>query len=296
MGPTARLALLASLISACNPSSFDYPFDAATDAATSADAPATATDAPPAIDVQVAVDVPPSVDVPPADVPPSVDVPPAVDVPVAIDVPTAPTDAGSILPPRDAGPLPFDGGTLGDPSWVSLDVRVGGTCAPVAACGGPVLGTWDVSGGCIEVPLPSQFMLCPGARVSRSAGRARGRVIFAPTIAYRASQWEVEAELFVPQTCATIVGGCSAIEGLVRPGFPDSRCVSEGAGNCRCAVRQSGTINDGDAYTTTSTQIVSTLSGRRWDYCVTGERIRYNDTSAGAVREPGPIQLTRRAP
>lgn len=269
--------------------------DAGSDVRAASDTPAT-TDTPSAIDIPITVDVPPGVDVPVAvDVTPTVDVPTAMDVPAAIDVPIASTDVGSILPPRDAGPLPFDGGTLGDPAWVSLDVRVGGTCTPVAACGGPVLGTWDVSGGCIEVPLPSQLMLCPGARVSRSAGRARGRVIFAPTIAYRASQWEVEAELFIPQICATIAGGCSAIEGYVRPSFPDSRCVSEGAGNCRCAVRQSGTINDGDAYTTTSTQIVSTLSGRRWDYCVSGERMRYNDTSSGSIREPGPIELTRRS-
>lgn len=270
---------------------------AASDVGAPADAPASAADVPAVSDLPSAVDATPSVDSPPAvDAPSSIDVAVTADVPPAVDVPPTTVDAGSILPPRDAGTFPFDGGTLGDPSWVPLDVRVGGTCTPVAACGGAVLGTWDVSGGCVEVPLPSQIMLCPGARVSRSAGRARGRVIFTPTIAYRASQWEVEAELFVPQICAALVGGCSAIEGFARPTFPDSRCVTEGRGDCRCAVRQSGTINDGDAYTTNGRQIVSVSGGRRWDYCTTGDRIRYNDASPGGFREPGPIELTRRSP
>ncbi|MEZ4405316.1 MAG: hypothetical protein R3A52_02315 [Polyangiales bacterium] len=253
-------------------------------------------DVSPAIDVPPATDVPPTTDVPLAmDVPPTIDVPPALDAPSPADVSTA-TDAGSILPPRDAGPLPLDGGSLGDPAWVSLDVRVGGTCPALTACGGAIQGAWDVSGGCVEVPLPSQLSLCPGARVTRSSGRARGRVVFGPVIARRASQWEVETELFIPQLCATVVGGCAVIEGYVRPLFPDSRCVTEGSGDCRCAARQSGTIDDGDAYTTTSTQIVSTSSGKRWDYCVEGDRIRYNDASPGGVREPGPIELTRRSP
>lgn len=266
----------------------------ATDSASQPDVPtpdvSTTTDVPPAMDVPPAVDVPPAMDVPP-----TVDVPPAVDAPSPADVSTA-TDSGSILPPRDAGPLPVDGGALGDPAWVSLDVRVGGTCPPLTACGGAIQGAWDVSGGCVEVPLPSQLSLCPGARVTRSSGRARGRVVFGPVIARRASQWEVETELFIPALCATVVGGCAVIEGYVRPLFPDSRCVTEGSGDCRCAARQSGTINDGDAYTTTSTQIVSTSSGKRWDYCVEGDRIRYNDASPSGVREPGPIELTRRSP
>lgn len=257
---------------------------------------ASTTDTPSPSDNGASVDTASQPDVPPtADVPVPVDVPPAIDAPSPADVSTA-TDSGSILPPRDAGPLPVDGGSLGDPAWGSLDVRVGGTCPALTACGGAIQGAWDVSGGCVEVPLPSQLSLCPGARVTRSSGRARGRVIFGPVIARRASQWEVETELFIPQLCATVVGGCAVIEGYVRPLFPDSRCVTEGSGDCRCAARQSGTIDDGDAYTTTSTQIVSTSSGKRWDYCVEGDRIRYNDASPGGVREPGPIELTRRSP
>ena len=210
--------------------------------------------------------------------------------------PTLPVDAGSILPPRDAGPLPLDGGSLGDPVWVALDVRAGGTCPPLAPCGGTETGTWDVGGGCIEVPLPAQLMSCPGARVTGSSGRARGRVTFAAGFARRASQWEVATEIFIPQLCAAFVGGCPALQTLIRGTLPDSACVAEATGDCRCAARQGGAIDDGDRYAIASQQIVSVTSGKRWNYCVEGTQLRYQDVSTGGVREPGTIQLTRRAP
>ena len=283
MRTSALLLALASTAIACSPASVGGVFDAGADVPAAVDAPVVAVDVPTAVDVPIA----------PRDVP----VTPPIDAPVvARDAPAVSPADGSVLPPRDAGPLPLDGGALGEPAWASLEVRAGDACPPLAACGGPEGGTWDVSGGCIEVPLPAQLMTCPGARVTRTSGRARGRVTFAAGFARRASQWEVEAEIFIPQLCAAFVGGCAAIADLVRPALPDSACVTAAGGDCRCAARQSGAIDDGDRYSVTASQIVSTSSGKRWDYCVAGDRLRYLDVSGVGAREPGPIELTRRAP
>ncbi len=204
---------------------------------------------------------------------------------------------GAILPPTDSGPLLDDAGALGEPAWSPLDVRAGTTCPALMACGGSEMGTWDVSGGCIEVPIPSQLMSCPGARVSRTAGRARGRVTFASGFARRAAQWEVEVELAVPQLCASFVGGCNGIQTALRGAIADSACVTEANGDCRCAARQTGALRDADGYRTESNQIVSATLGKRWDYCVEGTRLRYRDTTpTTGAREPGIIELTRRAP
>jgi hypothetical protein len=235
-----------------------------------------------------------------SDVPTAMDIPSTMDVPSPPDV-SAPADQGtpaqdgSLLPPNDLGNPFGDAGALGEPPWAVLDVRTSTSCPPLVACGGSVLGTWDVAGGCIDVPIPSQLMACPGARVTRSTGRARGRVAFGPLIANRAAQWEVEVELVVPQVCAAFAGGCAGIQTAVRNALPDSVCVSEGAGDCRCAARQSGNIRDADGYTTMNNQIVSATLNKRWNYCVEGERLRYQDVSAMGMREPGRIELTRRA-
>lgn len=294
MRHSVGLALLASLTAACSPAAVSGNFGPFSDAA--ADSPAVATDTP-----RVAVDTPAAAaDTPtaPADVPAAGDdVPPAVDAgaPV-VDAPIPVLDSGS-PPPLDAGPAPVEAGVVGEPEWVSLDVRTGASsCPPLAPCGGNELGTWDVGGGCIDLVSPDQLMSCPGARVSRAAGRARGRVTFAGGFARRASQWEVEAEIFIPALCAVIVGGCSTLQTLVRASYPGSTCTAAGAGDCQCAVRMGGVINDGDRYTTSATQLISSSSGKRWNYCVAGNVLRYTDVSSSGPREAGIIRLTRRAP
>lgn len=287
MRHSVRLVLLASLTAACSPAAVTGNFGPFSDAAT--DSPAVATDTP-----AVTADTPAAT----ADVPAvRDDVPAAVDAgSPAVDAPIPALDSGA-PPPRDAGPGPVDAGALGEPEWVSLDVRTGGSsCPPLAPCGGNELGTWDVGGGCIDLASPDQLMSCPGARVSRTAGRARGRVTFAGGFARRASQWEVEADLFIPALCAAVVGGCSTLQTLVSAAYPGSTCMAAGAGDCQCAVRMGGAIDDADRYSTSANQIISASSGKRWNYCVAGDQLRYTDVSRSGPREAGVIQLTRRAP
>lgn len=287
MRPIARLFLLSALASACSPAAVNLTFDAG------ADAPRVAADTPAAVDVPTApTDVPTA----PADVPTTpVDAPAVVDVGVPADVPSSPVDSG-VTPPPDAGPLPVDGGALGEPVWVPLDVRSGSpSCPPLAPCGGNEVGTWDVGGGCIDIATPAELMSCPGARVDRASGRARGRVTYAAGFARRASQWEVQAELLIPQLCVAVIGGCATFQTLVQAVYPGASCVIETSG-CRCTVRQSGVIDDGDRYTVSGNQLVSSASGKRWNYCIAGNQLRYQDVSASGPREVGIIQLTRRAP
>lgn len=205
-----------------------------------------------------------------------------------------PSPDGSILPSRDAGDPFGDAGPLGPPEWQALDVVDAGECDPLIACGGDELGTWDVAGGCIEVPVPMELMRCPGAAVTRREGRARGRVTFEDGVADRTAQFEVELEVFVPELCAGFVGGCEVIASRFAAVAPDSACVTEAEGDCRCAARQTGVIDDGDAYAIESDQIVSTTSGKRWDYCVEGTLLRYRDVSGTTMLEPGIITLERR--
>ena len=273
------LALL-SLVAACSPAAVTGSFDASTDS------PAVAADQPLAADAPTAVDAPVAV----------VDAPPAVDAGTPGDAPTPVLDSG-VVTPVDSGSLPLDAGALGEPVWVPLEVRAGDrSCPPLAPCGGNESGTWDVGGGCIDVVSPMQLMSCPGARVDRATGRARGRVVYAGGFARRVSQWEVEMSLFIPQLCAAFVGGCPAIESFARAVYPDTTCTTEAGGNCRCLVRQAGAIDDGDRYTVSGTQFISATSGKRWNYCVAGNQLRYEDASPSGPREVGIIELTRRAP
>ncbi len=205
------------------------------------------------------------------------------------------SDSGSLLPPVDAGDPFGDAGALGDPEWVDVVVHTDDTmCDALTPCGGDEVGTWDVSGGCFELPIESALDRCPGATVS-AAGRARGRVTFDGSFAHRVAQSEVDVRVYVPGICALAVGGCSVIESAIRTmGAPDSACVMGVSGDCECEARQVTNIDDADAYTIEGNQIVSTSSGKRWDYCVSDGMLRYHDASSSGAREPGIIELTRR--
>jgi hypothetical protein len=117
-------------------------------------------------------------------------------------------------------------------------------------------------------------------------------VTFTGTVAYRTAQSEVTADAFVPAICASFAGGCTAIQGFMESVVPDPVCVATAAGDCRCAARIVTLMNnEGDAYTTASHQIISTVSGKHWDYCVAGTQLRYRDVSPTGSKEPGIIEL-----
>jgi hypothetical protein len=281
------LAPLAVLAACAAPARVTVPDAAAPDAARP-DATVPGVTAPDAAAPDVTV---PGVTVPDAAAP-DVTVPDAAtpDVTPTPDVAPAP----DVTPTPDVAPAP-DVAVIGEPPWVPLDVRTT-ACPPLVACGGAVSGTWDVAGGCFDLPVPADLMRCPGARVTSTSGRARGRVTFGPVIASRAAEWEVQAEVLIPSYCAAAVGGCAVLQGLARGSFPGAVCTEGPGRDCRCNVRQTGGLRDGDAYTTVNNQIVSASLNRRWDYCVTGARMRYRDVSAAAPREPGTIELLRRSP
>ncbi|MDQ3030897.1 MAG: hypothetical protein M3Y87_00635 [Myxococcota bacterium] len=237
-------------------------------------------------------------------------VPPAFDAGTDANVPT-PIDAGgidamarpdgSILPPLDGGDPFVDAGALGSPPFVAIDVLYDGSeCDPLVPCGGDVVGTWDVQGGCIQLPdIEGMVSMCPGGTVTTRTARARGRVEFDATIARRVAQSEVELEVFLPAFCASFIGGCGAIETQLRMQAPDSACITEPSGDCLCATRQLNTIDDTDAYTIDGNEIVSS-TGQRWAYCVDGDALRYEDVTPtpdggpAPMREPGIIDLGRR--
>lgn len=237
----------------------------------------------------------PAIDAPVIDAPAVLDTGGGSDAGPGLDAPSdAPRADAPILAPFDTGDPFGDAGSLGPPEWVPIEVLTSGTCTPLTACGGDVTGTWDVEDACIEVPVPDALGVCPGATFE-ATGMARGRVTFTGTVAVRAAQSVVMLDVFVPTICASFVGGCDGIETMIQSMAPDSACRTETDG-CHCQGRQQFDIDDADAYTidTTTDEIVSTTSGKRWAYCITGDSMRYEDTSSSGSREPGIIELGSR--
>lgn len=222
----------------------------------------------------------------------------SIDAPVDDDAPEEDDDAGtlpdgSILPPRDSGDPFGDTGTLTAPDWVPIDVVLDEPCPQPTPCGGDVVGTWDVAGGCISVPSPTELLdVCPGATFEAEA-EGRGRVTFDGSIARRTAQSEVRVHAFVPTLCAAGLGGCEGLEDIVQTSTPDSACVTTADG-CICEGRVHYEIDDGDGYTIEGSSIVSATLMKRWDYCIEGDLTYYDVSEDASMREPGVIRLTPR--
>ncbi|MFK7985016.1 MAG: hypothetical protein AB8I08_03220 [Sandaracinaceae bacterium] len=203
-------------------------------------------------------------------------------------------DAGT----TDAGADPDAGLTWPDPSrpapdWVDLTVGPVGSCPALTPCGGDIVGTWDLSGGCFEVDIESAISSCPGAMVTRREGRGRGRVRFESSgAAHRVAESVVETDLFFPAVCAAFFS-CSMLEDAMRGLVDEASCTADSTGNCECTASLSTVIDDMDTYSTMSNEIVGGFSGKRWEYCVDGEQLRYRDSSATEPREPGTVTLRR---
>lgn len=201
---------------------------------------------------------------------------------------------GSLLPPVDAGNPFGDAGPLGPPAVVPVTVRTSGSCDALAPCGGDVVGTWDVTGVCVELPIADTVMRCPGGRITRADGTAQGRVTFDGVRARRAAQSNVQVDLFLPALCAAAAGGCDVLAGYLRSVNPDSACVATATGDCNCSSRLVTTIDDGDGYTAMNNTITSTTLRKQWAYCIAGTSLRYQDVSPSGPREPGIVTLGRR--
>lgn len=216
---------------------------------------------------------------------------PAEDAAATPDVASQP-DASAA---SDAANPFADAGPLGEPAWVPITVVTMGTCPALTPCGGDVVGTWDVSGACIELPIESALSACPGAMITRRDGRARGRVTFStmPSIARRVAQSEATVEAFVPELCASAVGGCAGLQAILQRGAPGALCTAAPMG-CNCTASASYTIDDGDGYSIQGNEIVSSTLMKRWEYCIADGSLRYRDSSPGGMREPGTISLRRR--
>ncbi|TVQ89225.1 MAG: hypothetical protein EA397_15740 [Deltaproteobacteria bacterium] len=181
------------------------------------------------------------------------------------------------------------------PPYHPLTIADEGECDPLVPCGGNEVGTWQISGGCVEFDFGLIQSACAGAEVTRTEGRARGEITFESGIVDRWAQARIEADFTLPSECN--IFGCAGMEGIITGAagdmIDDVRCVDTDSGGCDCMARSFQTLDDGEPYTIDGDQIVGSTSGSRWDYCVTGGELRYEHVEGSGELEPGIVDLSK---
>ena len=172
-----------------------------------------------------------------------------------------------------------------------------GNCAAFTPCGGDPIGSFSMTGGCVgNGAFAAAKAQCAGIVESDVVIQARGTVVTNATTIVRNTEVKLAAKLAIPASCVTQAGGsCATIEaGITFVGKLDSAsCATDGAGGCNCTVGDTTAETTTDTYTKTATSITTGTgtTERTFDYCVTGNELKYLETTANSV--PATYVLTK---
>jgi hypothetical protein len=185
-----------------------------------------------------------------------------------------------------AGGSTGTGGTTGTGGSTGSGGTSGQSCGGVAPCGGSLVGSWTLTGVCIDASSLTD-PTCPGSSVSNVNATESGTLTFTAGGTYTAnvsatlSYTEmVPQSCIAPATCADLAAGYAAF-GIT------ATCT--GTTVCTCNVAfPSSTSTDSGTYTTSGTTVTSTSSTDGdvdvMGYCIQGDNVRFMSfNTAGQV-------------
>ncbi|MBX3218754.1 MAG: hypothetical protein KF850_42505, partial [Labilithrix sp.] len=197
------------------------------------------------------------------------------------DAATGVEDAG------DGGPVDT-GAPEADTPPPMVDVTYG-TCPAFAKCGGDIVGSWKVSGGCVSSDAFTDLKTqCPGFEESDVVIKANGTVVATATNVVRKTSVKLTGKIALPKACAMGTDNCSTIAlGLtsgVLPGVPkfETATCTDGGTLCNCDVSVTRDETTDDSYTSADGVVTTTNPTRTFDYCVDGSKTTYVETTPPA--------------
>lgn len=214
-------------------------------------------------------------------------------------VPQDDTDGGTSVR-RDSGSnTPVDSGSGNGDGTGSLDGGVKityGTCATATKCGGDLLGTWKITGGCLDKStFDAARDACPEVVESDVNIQATGTVSFTATETTRDTTQKLTAKVFVPtqssksgcpangQQCSIL--GFGLTSGIGGPGlsFDKATCTDTmtPSKGCNCTVEKTVADKRTQSYTATGGTMTTSDPTQTFDYCVNGGSSSYIETTSG---------------
>lgn len=165
---------------------------------------------------------------------------------------------------------------------------VGASCGTFAACGGDVVGIWNVAGACSSADGLGGGDFCPGATADTSGVSITGKLTYRADMTYETSMtFSGQASMTLPASCL-MMGGvtitCASLEAQLKgalTGEPDSifeKVTCTGSSSCTCTVAyKPSTQMEAGKYSTSGNVLSTTPTGDSFadkaDYCVKGTEL-----------------------
>ena len=180
------------------------------------------------------------------------------------------------------------------------DSDSGGGCGTASACGGDVVGTWQVSSSCLSVEGSAMMgtMSCPGATTSTSGTKITGTMTYNADKSY-SSNLTMSGNMVVtlPASCLTQQGvtiTCAqlqqALSGTANATFSSATCTDSGGG-CACTLALTAlTSSETGTYSTAAgvlTQTDSSGAPNDSNYCVQGSKLTLSPGAGSSAMSNG---------
>jgi len=213
----------------------------------------------------------------------------AGSAPGAVVDPDAGTPNGNDAGAEDSGGDPVDSGTPEDSGPAATVDITYGTCPTFTKCGGDIVGSWKVTGGCVSSDVFAEAKAqCDGLQESDVVIKASGTVVATATKVQRTTTLTLSGKVAVPKSCAQGVSNCAFIGAALQsgaiPGAPkfDTATCTDGGALCNCTVATTVDEKKDDAYTAADGVVTTTDPTRTYDYCVDGNKMTYKETTPPA--------------
>jgi hypothetical protein len=204
-------------------------------------------------------------------------------------------DAGS---PVDAAPVPDD-----SPSGATPEASAGinityGQCPAFTKCGGDIVGSWHLTGGCLsEQTFAQAKSICPQLKESNVSLHATGSLDVTATNIQRETAVNLSAHIELPKSCDILAPSatCTDVSNLLMnplifPGgfsFKTATCVDSttDAKLCECDVTTSYSESIDTTYTATPDGSLTTppatgsSSPRTYEFCIASAALTFTETT-----------------
>jgi hypothetical protein len=170
-------------------------------------------------------------------------------------------------------------------------------CAFEACSGGDIVGTWEIQGACVDLPVNPLEETCPEATIDLATNMS-GTVSFNDDGTYDvAITLSSNFSFTLPASCVTEGVDCQA-----DLGDDETTCESDGAGGCSCTQTGSEeTQENSGTYEVSGSTITTTQDGETntVEICVSGNTLKVmdepsSDADGGAGSSPTIIWQAKR--
>jgi hypothetical protein len=160
-------------------------------------------------------------------------------------------------------------------------------CNNFMACGGNIVGTWNVTNACGPGTTFTQkgfLMGCDASSITATITGASGMLTFNADMSYMTSLTQtLNSMATIPKSCLTAGASCSALETALKQqmGVTSATCTDDGT-NCNCAIGQTATPMESGTYTTSGSMLTTTATGgtaQSVQYCVSGNQVSFSAPS-----------------